>query len=98
MTNDIHGFNIDMLRICFEAEDPELLDNLMTLELGEKCEFYTFYLVRTEGQYYENVFQIRYDELGQDKLFGELRFGLNRNNEEAGHRRVGREDVEHGGL
>ena len=83
MTNDIHGFNIDMLRICFEAEDPELLDNLMTLELGEKCEFYTFYLVRTEGQYYENVFQIRYDELGQDKLFGELRFGLNRNNEEA---------------
>ena len=83
MKNMIHGFNIDMLRICFEANNPELLDYLSSHEVGEKCEFFDFYLVRIEGKYYEYVFQIRYDDLGQDKLFGELRFGLNRSDENA---------------
>lgn len=36
-----------------------------------------------EGKHFEYVYEIRYDELGEDKLFGELRFGINRNDDEA---------------
>jgi len=83
MKNKIHNFNIDMLRICFEANNEELLEHLSSLEVGEKFDCNEFYLIRIEGKYYEYVFQIRYDDLGDDKLFGELRFGLNQNDEDA---------------
>lgn len=83
MRNRIYGFNLDMLKICFEAENPELLDYLSTLDLGERFEFYEFYLLRIEGKYYEYVYQIRYEELGEDKQFGEFKFGLNNSDEEA---------------
>lgn len=81
--NKIHGFNIDMLRLCFEVEQPELFDHISTFDVGEKMEFYEFYLLRIEGKYFEYVFQIRYDDLGEDKLFGELKFGLNKNDVDA---------------
>lgn len=81
--NKIHGFHIDMLRLCFEITEPAIFDYLSTLERAEKADFYDFYLVRIEGKHFEYVFNIRYDDLGEDKLFGELRFGINKNEDEA---------------
>lgn len=81
--NKIHGFQIDMLRLCFEVENPELLDHFATFNVGEKIDLYYFYLLRVEGKHFEYVFQIRYNELGDDRLFGELKFGLNNNDDDA---------------
>ena len=81
--NKIHGFHIDMLRLCFEIIEPAIFDYLATLEPVEKADFYDFYLRRIEGKHFEYVFEIRYDDLGEDKLFGELRFGINKNEDEA---------------
>ena len=81
--NKIHGFQIDMLRLCFEVERPELLDHFATFDSGETIDLYDFYLLRIEGKHFEYVYEIRYNEFGEDKLFGELKFGLNRNEVEA---------------
>ena len=81
--NKIHGFQIDMLRLCFEVECPELLEHFATFGPGEKIDFYVFYMLRIEGKHFEYVYEIRYCELGEDKLFGELKYGLNGNEEEA---------------
>lgn len=81
--NKIHGFNIDMLRLCFEAEEPQLLDCFTTYNVGEKIDLYYFYLVRIDGKYYDYVYNICYEEQGENKLFGELRFGINKGNDEA---------------
>lgn len=81
--NKIHGFQIDMLRLCFEVEQPELLDHFATLNIGETIDLYYFYLLRVEGKHFEYVYQIRYNELGEDRLFGELKFGLNKNSDDA---------------
>lgn len=72
-----------MLRLCFEIEEPNIIDYLAKLEPAEKADFYDFYLLRIEGKHFEYVFEIRYDDLGEDKLFGELRFGINKNEDEA---------------
>ena len=72
-----------MLRLCFEIEEPNIIDYLAKLEPAEKADFYDFYLLRIEGKHFEYVYEIRYDELGEDRLFGELRFGINRNEDEA---------------
>ncbi|MBQ9655825.1 MAG: hypothetical protein IJV38_07355 [Prevotella sp.] len=81
--NRIFRFGIDMLRLCFEIEEPNIIDYLAKLEPAEKADFYDFYLLRIEGKHFEYVFEIRYDDLGEDKLFGELRFGINKNEDEA---------------
>lgn len=81
--NKIYGFQIDMLRLCFEVEQPELFEHFATFDIAETIDLYDFYLLRIEGKHFEYVFQIRYNELGNDKLFGELKFGLNRNDDDA---------------
>lgn len=81
--NRIFRFGIDMLRLCFEVERPELLDHFATFGPGEKIDLYDFYLQRIEGKHFEYVYEIRYNDLGEDKLFGELRFGINKNEDEA---------------
>ncbi len=83
MKNTIYGLQIDMLRLCFEVEDPDLFDHLAKINVGEIHEFYEFYLLRVDGKRFEYVFEIRYEELGENKLFGELRFGINHDDEEA---------------
>ena len=81
--NKIYGFHIDMLRLCFEITEPSFFDYLATLTPAEKADLYDFYLVRIDGKHFEYVFEIRYNDLGEDKLFGELKFGINRNDDEA---------------
>ncbi len=91
--NKIHGFQIDMLRLCFEAENPELFEHFTTFGPGESIDLYDFYLLRIEGKHFEYVYEIRYNELGEDRLFGELKFGLNRNDDEANTHTNGKRKV-----
>lgn len=79
MKNLLYGFNIDKLLICYEICNPNFFDELTTLAVSERFDLYDFYLLRIEGKHYEHAFQIRYDELGEDSLFGELRFGRSQN-------------------
>lgn len=81
--NKILGFNIDMLRLCFEAEQPDLLDYYATFNIGERIDLYYFYLTRIEGKHFEYVFEITFDELGKERIFGELKFGINHNDDDA---------------
>lgn len=81
--NKILGFNIDMLRLCFEAEQPDLLDYYATFNIGERIDLYYFYLTRIEGKHFEYVFEITFDELGKERVFGELKFGINHNDDDA---------------
>ena len=81
--NKIYGINIDLLRLCFEIEAPELFDHFATYGPGEIIDLYDFYLLRIEGKHFEYVYEIRYNEMGEDKQFGELKFGLNHNDDEA---------------
>lgn len=81
--NKIYGLNLDALRLCYEAKEPTIIDFLAGMQPEETADFYDFYLRRIEGKHFENVYQIRYDELGEDHLFGELKFGIKSSDETA---------------
>lgn len=81
MRNKIHGFHLDALRLCFEVKDENLLKAISAVKIGNTFNREGFYLQRIEGRHFEYVFEIF---IGAEKvLFGELRFGLNRNEDEA---------------
>ena len=71
-----------MLRLCFEVDNKELFDELTTCNVGEVYHFYEFDLVRIEGKHFEYVFEIRYYEYENYRLFGELKYGFNHNDED----------------
>ena len=75
--NKIYGLNIDMLRLCYEIKEPNNINILRTREIDEEVDFLYFYLRRIEGKHFKFVYEIRYNDLGIDKLFGELRLGIN---------------------
>ena len=81
--NKIFGFNLDALRLCYEIVEPYNIDLLKAKEVGEEIDFMYFYLRRIEGRHFKFVYEIRYDDLGEDKLFGELRLGINSDKEES---------------
>ena len=70
--------NIDMLRLCFECDNVGLINKLTNVEVGDYYDCFDFYLLRIEGKIFEYVFEIRYYESGVSKLYGELRFGINK--------------------
>lgn len=76
--NKIYGLNIDMLRLCFECDNVGLINKLTNVEVGDYYDCFDFYLLRIEGKIFEYVFEIRYYESGVSKLYGELRFGINK--------------------
>lgn len=76
--NKIYGMNIDMLRLCFECDNVGLINKLTNVEVGDYYDCFDFYLLRIEGKIFEYVFEIRYYESGVSKLYGELRFGINK--------------------
>lgn len=75
--NKVYGLNIDMLRLCYEIREPNNINIIRTSEVGEEVDFQFFYLKRIEGKHFKFVYEIRYNDLGIDKLFGELRLGIN---------------------
>ena len=81
--NKIYGLNIDMLRLCYEIKEPNNINIIRTREIGEEVDFLYFYLRRIEGKHFKFVYEIRYNDLGIDKLFGELRLGINDDKEDS---------------
>ena len=67
----------DALAVCCEVENSTLFDKISALEFGEVMEFYDFTLTRIDGRYFKNIYTIRYYEQGEEKTFGQLKFGLN---------------------
>ena len=67
----------DALTVCCEVENSVLFDKISALEYGEVMEFFNFDLTRVDGRYYKNIYTIRYYEQGEEKTFGQLKFGLN---------------------
>ena len=67
----------DALTVCCEVENSILFNKISALEFGEVMEFYDFTLTRIDGRYFKNIYTIRYYEQGEEKTFGELKFGLN---------------------
>ena len=67
----------DALTVCCEVENSTLFDKISALEYGEVMEFFNFDLTRVDGRYYKNIYTIRYYEQGEEKTFGQLKFGLN---------------------
>lgn len=80
--NKIYGLQIDALRLCYEITDPHNIGILRTTEVGEETDFFYFYLKRIEGKHFKYVYEIRYNDMGIEKLFGELRLGINDDKEE----------------
>lgn len=80
--NKIYGLNIDALRLCYEITDPHNINIVRTSDIGEEVDFMYFYLRRIEGKHFKFVYEIRYSDAGIDKLFGELRLGINDDKEE----------------
>ena len=75
--NKIYDLNIDMLRLCYEIKEPNNINIIKTKEVGEEIDFIYFYLRRIEGKHFKFVYEISYNDMGKDKLFGELRLGIN---------------------
>lgn len=67
----------DAMTVCCEVENSVLFDKISALEYGEVMEFFNFDLTRVDGRYYKNIYTIRYYEQGEEKTFGQLKFGLN---------------------
>ena len=74
--NKIYGLNIDALRLCYEVTEPNNINVIKDKEIGEEIDFLYFYLRRIEGKHFKFVYEIRYNDMGKDKLFGELRLGM----------------------
>lgn len=72
----------DALTVCSEVENSTLFDKISALEFGEVMEFYDFTLTRIDGRYFKNIYSIRYYEQGDEKTFGQLKFGLNNGSSE----------------
>lgn len=81
MRNKIHGFNIDALRLCFEVKDKGFLETISATEIGSIFNMDGVRLRRIEGHHFEYVFVIYI--IAEKVRLGELRFGLNRDNDEA---------------
>lgn len=74
---------IDAFTVCCEVENSVLFNKITSLEFGESIEFEHFTLTRIDGRYYNNVNTITYNDCGEIKTFGQLKFGLNSGSSEA---------------
>lgn len=74
---------IDAFTVCCEVENSVLFDKIHSLEFCESIEFEHFTLTRTDGRYYNHVYSITYNNCGEIKTFGQLKFGLNNGTTEA---------------
>lgn len=74
---------IDTFTVCCEVENSFLFNKIASLEFGEVMEFEDSMLTRVDGRYYNYVNTITYNDSGEIKTFGQLKFGLNNGNDEA---------------
>lgn len=88
MKNKIHGLHLDALRLCFEVGDNKQFGEIAKTEIGGVFSCDGFNLQRIEGRHFEYVYLIILSE--KEYVFGELRFGLNRNDGEANTHKNGK--------
>ena len=74
---------IDAFTVCCQVENSVLFEKIASLQFGEVLEFEDFTLTRIDGRYYNYVNSITYNDCGDIKTFGQLKFGLNNGNDEA---------------
>ena len=74
---------IDAFTVCCQVENSVLFEKIASLQFGEVMEFEDFTLTRIDGRYYNYVNSITYNDCGDIKTFGQLKFGLNNGNDEA---------------
>ena len=74
---------IDAFTVCCQVENSVLFEKIVSLQFGEVMEFEDFTLTRIDGRYYNYVNSITYNDCGDIKTFGQLKFGLNNGNDEA---------------
>lgn len=74
---------IDAFTVCCQVENSVLFEKNASLQFGEVLEFEDFTLTRIDGRYYNYVNSITYNDCGDIKTFGQLKFGLNNGNDEA---------------
>lgn len=63
-----------MLRLCYEIKEPYNINIIKTKEVGEEIDFMYFYLRRIQGKHFKFVYEIRYDDMGKDKLGTVVKF------------------------
>ena len=73
---------IDAFTVCCQVENSVLFEKIASLQFGESIEFEDFTLTRIDGRYYNYVNTITYNDCGDFKTFGQLKFGLNNGNDE----------------
>ena len=73
---------IDAFTVCCQVENSVLFEKIVSLQFGEVMEFEDFTLTRIDGRYYNYVNSITYNDCGDIKTFGQLKFGLNNGNDE----------------
>lgn len=82
---------IDALTICYEVKHPYHYNQLCSLDMGERYDFYSidddsiceFYLYRIEGRYFDNFYTIRLWNGTQDIEWGYLKFNLARGDKDS---------------
>ena len=84
---------LDALTICYEVVHPYYYEQLTTLNYGEFLDMDEFRLYRTEGRYFDNVYNIRLWNGTRDIEWGVLKFNLARGDEQSnthtnGYRKV----------
>lgn len=72
---------IDALTLCFEAMKPQLIEDISKLKVEEYYDLCEFKLFRIEGRYFDYVYAIQIWDGERSLEFGQLKFGLNRNDD-----------------
>jgi hypothetical protein len=75
---------IDKLRLCYNVIDSTIIDELEK-EKPDIYRLFDFDLVRIEGRYHNDIYQIRYNDVDRDNnikshIFGELRINRSADN------------------
>ena len=76
----------DALRLCYDVIEAYHIEQLKSLAVGERYDFYEFHLSRIEGKYFDNVYLIQFWLDGKLRTFGELKFNPKNKPEEIRNR------------
>ena len=71
---------IDALTVCFQVESTYHIDRIGALDYGECYDLDEFRLYRIDGRYYNNIYSIVFNDMDEEKVFGQLKFNISKGN------------------
>lgn len=74
---------IDALTMCFQVEKQYFIEEISQLDFGESYDFGEFTVIRVEGRYYQNIYNIECCNGQETILWGQLKFNLNSGNRDS---------------